>query len=319
MAITSFGYDGSVSEVAWATMVTGVGSSEYGVLGSNDFKTTAVAGADRTVSIAAGSAWGKGVYDTSDANITVQLDTVASGSRWDLVAIRRNWSGAAGTTSVVKINGGASKLIPARNVNPGVLDDQPIALVQVTAGQTQPTAIVDLRAWGGNGGMAAMDTLALNYLNRVGSQVTIGGDVWVSTPSTSGTVSWTKASGISSVSLAGATVGLAGTATPDVANGPVFQMQAGTVVTTSDGAGNARITWPSAFPNGLLTVMLHNGDSWASGVGVFYSVAGNTAMWGVSGTGSKTDVVYTVWGYSGGVVKPIINMSHRVNFIAIGY
>jgi hypothetical protein len=319
MAITSFGYDGSVSEVAWATMVSGVGSSEYGVLGSNDFKVTAVAGSDRTVSIAAGSAWGKGVYDTSDANITVQLDTVASGSRWDLISIRRNWSGAAGTTSVLKINGGASRLIPARNTTPGVLDDQPIALVQITAGQTQPTAIVDLRAWGGNGGMAAMDPLALTYLQRIGAQVMINGDEWVCAPTASGTVSWTKINAPFNISLYGTGGYAGGIAPPDTALGPVFLMQAGTMVATSDGAGNGRLIFPQPFPNGLLTVTFTNGDSWASGVGMFFSAAGNSAFWGASGTGSKTDIVYTCWGYQGGVTKQIANMPHRMNWIAIGY
>jgi hypothetical protein len=179
MATISVGYDGVINETQWADMIKKVGASDYGVVDVNDWKVTAVTGADRTVSIAAGKGWGHGIFDEITANITIQLDTVSSGSRWDLIVMRRNWTGAGGLSTITKVNGTTSKEIPGtRAVGPGVIDEQPLALVQVTAGQTQPTAIVDLRCWAGNGGLVAKDDLAKNYLNKPGAELRIGQIVW---------------------------------------------------------------------------------------------------------------------------------------------
>lgn len=179
MAIISVGYDGVINETQWADMIKKVGSCDYGVVDVNDWNVSIVTGADRTVSIAAGKGWGHGIFDEITANITIQLDTISSGSRWDLIVMRRNWTGAGGLSTIEKVNGSAAKEIPAtRAVGPGVIDEQPLALVQVTAGQTQPTAIVDLRCWGSNGGLFAKDDLAKNYLNKVGAELRIGQIVW---------------------------------------------------------------------------------------------------------------------------------------------
>lgn len=179
MAITSVGYDGTIDEVQWAQMIKKVGVSDYGVVGGTDWKVTAVTGGTRTVSIAVGKGWGHGVYDSIDANVTIALDAATSGFRWDLIAMRRDWTGTGGSSTIVKVNGTASKIIPTGRLSgPGVTDDQPLALVQITAGQTMPTAVVDLRCWAGNGGMAAQDTLALSYLKAVGASCTVLGRAW---------------------------------------------------------------------------------------------------------------------------------------------
>lgn len=179
MAIISVGYDGVINETQWADMIKKVGSCDYGVVDVNDWKVTAVTGADRTISVATGKGWGHGIFDEITANVTLQLDSVSSGSRWDLIVMRRNWTGAGGLSTITKVNGTTAKEIPAsRAIGPGVIDEQPIALVQVTAGQTQPTAIVDLRCWGSNGGLYAKDDLAKGYLNKVGAEVRIGLIVW---------------------------------------------------------------------------------------------------------------------------------------------
>jgi hypothetical protein len=185
MAVTfvSNGYDTSTTnpytEVAWANAHPAIGASAYGVGAPADWAVTAVAGADRTVTIAAGFGWGHGVTDRTVANETIQLDAVSSGSRWDLIVARRDWTPTAGVTSFQKIKGGTTKIIPGgRLVAPGNIDDQPLALVQVTAGQTQPTSIIDLRCWAGNGGVVAKDELVKSYLGTVGATVYIGGTVW---------------------------------------------------------------------------------------------------------------------------------------------
>lgn len=180
MAFTSIGYDGTVNERQWAELVPSVGSSTYGIKDADDLKVTAVPGQPLMVAVASGTAWGHGVMDTENANTTITCDSISSGTRWDLITLRRDWQPlAGGPTAVARVTGTTEKVIPASRQNqPGVIDDQPLALVQWTAGQTQPTAIVDLRCWAGNGGMVANDTLALGYLARVGASVAIAGSEW---------------------------------------------------------------------------------------------------------------------------------------------
>lgn len=195
VTFTSNGYDTTTtnpySEVAWANAHPAIGASAYGVRSAPDWAVTAVAGADRTVSIAAGFGWGRGVTDQTVANDTIQLDTISSGSRWDLIVARRDWTPTAGVTTFQKVNGGATQIIPGgRNVGPGNIDDQPLALVQITAGQTQPTAIIDLRCWAGNGGLVAKDVLVKSYLNILGASVYIGGVVWRYIPGANDVPTW---------------------------------------------------------------------------------------------------------------------------------
>lgn len=176
MTITSKGYDGTVSETDFARMARNLGAA-YAVEGAGDWRVTAVAGQDRTVAIAAGAGYGHGVRNVSDTVQTLQLAVAAAGSRWDLVAARRDWQPPGGATTFVKIEGTGARLLPTgRNVGPGVLDDQPLALVQITAGQSLPTAIVDLRTWPSKVTRAA-DQLALVDA-RLGDEVVIGGKRW---------------------------------------------------------------------------------------------------------------------------------------------
>lgn len=179
MAITSsVGYGGSIDETEWARMASLLGAS-YGVVGPDDWRVTTVPAADRTVAIAAGTGWGRGVRDINDGPVTLQGDVVATGSRWDLVVARRDWELDGGKTTFEIVKGGATKQLPAgRLVGPGVLDDQPIALVRFTAGQQLPTELVDLRCWPGNGGLVAVAMEALAYLDDVGSRVSVGGFTW---------------------------------------------------------------------------------------------------------------------------------------------
>ena len=195
VTFTSHGYDTTAgnpyTEIAWADAHPLIGSGMYGVRSGGDWKVTAVTGADRTVSIAPGFGWGAGVTDETVANDTIQLDTVTSGSRWDLIVARRDWTPTAGETKFMKINGGSTKAIPGgRLQTPGGIDDQPLALVQITSGQTQPTAIVDLRCWATNGGMVANDDLAKNYLNRLGTEVFINGVEWRYIPGANDVPTW---------------------------------------------------------------------------------------------------------------------------------
>ena len=172
MTFTSYGYDGSVNEIVWAKMQPFVGAM-YGVLGAGDLRCTPKAGFDRTVTIAAGTAGGHGVMDVETLSTDVVIPSVVSGSRFDMVVLRRDW--ATNTSSIQLVTGGTQDVtLPTRLNDPGVEDDQPLALVGVTAGSTAITAVRDLRVWPGFGGYYAAHELALQYLARVGSQVRVG-------------------------------------------------------------------------------------------------------------------------------------------------
>lgn len=318
MAIISVGYDGAVTESQWSDMIKKIGSAEYGVVEVGDWKVTAVTGADRTVSIAAGKGWGHGVFDENTANVTLQLDTVASGSRWDLIVMRRDWTGVGGVSTFVKVNGTSAKEIPVgRTKGPGVIDEQPIALVQVTAGQTQPTAIIDLRCWSGNGGLFANDELALTYLDSAGSQVKVAGRLWHRIIGTGGSAAWTTTTSDGAIPLFGPSSTLAGGAAPSGGN---YLIQAGSNVGSSDSTGFGRIVFPKPFPNGLLTIIMTNGDSSidrANGHVITLTPAGAPYS-----TGTATEVRYSVAVEDSAEVhreRRQGNLAHRVNWIAIGW
>jgi hypothetical protein len=99
--------------------------------------------------------------------------------------------------------------------------------VQVTAGQTQPTAIVDLRCWASNGGMVAKDDLVKGYLNQIGTCVSINGTEWRYVPGANDVAQWT-----------------AGTIAP-------YRQWFGTTTLTLDNEGGA---WTVPLPAGHFTV-----------------------------------------------------------------
>jgi hypothetical protein len=145
MALTWSGFDGGLAESEWA-LINAHNGAEYAIHGSDDFKVTTNTGGLLTVNVATGSAYGYGVKVANSASISIALDAIGSGTRWDAIVIRRTWTGTGGTVTVEKITGTATRAIPAgRLATPGTSDDQLLALVQVTAGSSLPTTIVDLR------------------------------------------------------------------------------------------------------------------------------------------------------------------------------
>lgn len=188
MAITSRGYSGSVSFEEWAAFSADLGF-RYGVLEATAFDASAGAGT-RQVKVAKGTAWGVGVLDVSDASVTLTGASVAGQSRWDMIALRRDWDTKA--TSLVLVQGD-SKAIPDRNTDPGTKDDQPLWLVRWAAGQSAPQEFVDLRVWNGDGGMIANDRMVRNYMNRLGTVLWIQGEFWVRTFNSTGNPAWMSA------------------------------------------------------------------------------------------------------------------------------
>lgn len=194
---TSLGYGGTIEEdgLALASLEWG---KQYGVGTAGAWAPSVVAAADRTVQFAAGPLFGVGIRDEIPNPLTIQLDSIGSGSRVDLLIARRNWSGTGGTTSITAVPATSSGDIPGGlNHNVGALDDQPLALYQVTAGQSLPTLIADLRVWQANGGTVAVSEKVLQYLNAPGTQITIGDTVWTRVMSASGVASWQRTDAVS--------------------------------------------------------------------------------------------------------------------------
>lgn len=322
MAITSIGYDGTIDESAWTSLMGGASRSTYGVSGGTAWKVNASPTLTRGVVISAGSGWGWGVYDTSDATVSLAGASISSGTRWDMVVARRSWAGTGGVTTFVMISGTSTMALPARSTTPGDVDDQPIALVQFTAGQSAPTAILDLRVWAGTGGgLVANELLARDYNTAIGTRICIDGEDWLSDITGTSQV-WYRVSSPNAIQLYDAGIALSYAGSP--ALWTPFYVQAGSIANTTDANGYARITWPTAFPNGLLSIVVTNANDDMIGTGgTTFAASGNAALHGTASVGDKNSWVYVVHGFATGSNDgPVVrkkNLAHRLNYIAIGW
>lgn len=193
MALTSVFYDGWVTETDRAT--NRAGAADYGVIGADDFRVSTHPSIPYALNIAAGKAHGYGVSDTATATQVVQCATLASGTRFDLIVVRRNWQPLlGGPSTLVAIQGGSTipNIQTLRTIGPGVEDDQPLALVEWRGNVNTPYRIIDLRCWAGNGGVVAADVLALDYLARPGADVLIGATTWRYAIGANGAWGWTS-------------------------------------------------------------------------------------------------------------------------------
>lgn len=142
MAIASVGYDGTVDEEAWAQMAPTLGTSERVVSG---MAATTLASPDRGVQIAAGVAAGHGVHDVVDAAEVVECAST-TGTRWDTIVLRRDWTLPTGATTVEVVQGNTQPVIAAAiEATPGQTDDQPLYLAKVQSGSSVVTQLIDLR------------------------------------------------------------------------------------------------------------------------------------------------------------------------------
>lgn len=320
MPFTSNGYT-TTPAAAWADAHPTIGLAKYGVRSPADWKVTPVPGQDRTVSITAGRGFGHGVTDKTVTIETVQHDAITS-PRWDMIACRRDWN--TGTSQFVKVNGNGTPVIPGgRNATPGNIDDQPLALVRVTGGEIQPSDIIDLRTWSGDGGgLVGADDLVRSFLNAAGTRINIKGVDWIRRVGANDTNEWVKVGEAGKVTLYGVGGALQGT---PPANGSDFLEQEGTLVATTDPSGFWRLTFPKPFPNGLLSVQGSSGDGWANGAGVTFESAGGfevlvdgvmTNVFGPAGYGTKSEWVYQMVSPSGARIP---NKTHRMNWRARGW
>lgn len=317
MTFTSVGYPGQIPPLAWARVHSRLGRT----YAANGLRVTPTAGGTRQVTALAGNAIGRGVYDETTIAHTTDIAPVVSGTteRYDLIVLRRNWQ--TKTTTVERIEGTATRALPARNVDPGVIDDQPLALVRWVADRTDPAEIIDLRVWQSNGGAVAVDKLALTYLAEPGAVVRIGDELFThlvtSDPQGVTSAAWDRVN-LRALPLYGVGATLSGD--PDGGYGPGYAadrgpddylFQAGTAVAISDGAGYARITWPREFPHGLVTYMVWNGDDVATPGMTFGGDA--SGPWKA---GTKKDAVYRCRRGDNVIAT---GTRHRINWVAIGW
>lgn len=185
MAITSKGYEGTINYTDWARIAQYLGA-QYSVAGG---LAASPGSGDRTVTVGIGRAYGHGIFDDLTEAETVGAAPVSSGSRWDTIALRRDWT--ARSTSLVLIPGASTKAITLdREVDAGLLDDQPLYLARFAAGQSAVQEIVDVRCWHGDGGMVAKDLVVRDYLNRLGTRVWINGVSWLLAFNSTGLPTW---------------------------------------------------------------------------------------------------------------------------------
>lgn len=194
MAFTVVGYeDAPVGETDWGRIL-GQSLADYSVDAPGSLAPSIIpSGVTRGVRIAAGSATGRGVRATEASQTDLPADEVTSGTvRWDTVVLRRTRGEGAGAELLILEGTSARAISSAReSLYTSEHDDQPIALIKVVAGQSTLGDIVDLRCWAGNGGLVALDALALGYLaDRPGTRVVIGSTEYVRQVNGAGAVTW---------------------------------------------------------------------------------------------------------------------------------
>lgn len=197
LAIQSWGYAGTIAPGSvWANMQKGLGR-RYWVESGASVRCTPVVGGTRQIQLTSGYFGGWGVLDYNDATATIQLPIVGSGTRFYLIVARRTW-GATNATTFVAIDGGTSSAtLPARNTTPGTLDDQPLWLVPLTAGNDTPGTPIDVRAVGaGDGPFRSGSDLARQYMDFEGVQLAIGTNLWTREPDGAGNPQWVKDPGV---------------------------------------------------------------------------------------------------------------------------
>jgi len=186
VTITSSGYTGSVNESQWAALADKLGTA-YCVGASGDLACTIGGTSDRAVTVAPGTAYGRGVKDVFSTATNLNATSVGSGTRWDTVCIRRDWTAGTGTgTSLVIVPGTSTKAITKGFSTPGTTDDQPIALILLTAGSTTVTLLESLIPTGGKS-LYVPTTFGIGagYTPPPGAlwYVAANGHQWVSLPS----------------------------------------------------------------------------------------------------------------------------------------
>lgn len=181
MTIQSWGYAGTAGpNDVWANLQWVFGC-QYTVRYATDAVVEPVVGGTRQVQVGTGMIGGWGILDQITDAETVQLDPVVSGIHYWLVVARRTWQTTQETSiAVIDCSTTLPSAMPStRNAQPGTIDDQPLALVSIAAGDTDPKIVYDLRAFGGPDSYSMSADLAgkpnwFAHMARQGVQIRCG-------------------------------------------------------------------------------------------------------------------------------------------------
>lgn len=98
-------------------------------------------------------------------------------------------------------------------------------------------------------------------------------------------------------------------------NADGYLMQAGSTAHRSSGSGDAKVTFPRSFPNGLITVVVTNGHHEVTGTLKFDLLPAHPTR-NKSYSYARNEFFYRVSDINGNAKR---NFQHRVNWIAIGW
>jgi hypothetical protein len=144
MALTSYGYDGTLFEGPWGIMWPYMGK---GPVVQNDAaqKVTAVSGQSK-VRVAVGAGAAAGVYVDNTTAVDITLATASGSAKYWTIVRRTSGTGASGVSSFVALGPGTANALAGTMVqNPGVQFDSPLAIVRCDVGVTTPVIVSDQR------------------------------------------------------------------------------------------------------------------------------------------------------------------------------
>lgn len=158
MAVNSLGYQGKITDRAYAAMQPYIGKGP--VVDKGGLNLSVVTGVDRTVRLTPGTAWGYGVLDTLTTNTDIVLPVVSSGTRYDTIVRRLNFTDKTSTFGYV--TGGASAVVAgslASDIAGTGVVEQPLFLVKLVAGNTAPQQIIRLAEFTAQGNMRSFSSV----------------------------------------------------------------------------------------------------------------------------------------------------------------
>lgn len=194
MAITSFGYAGTVGAGQWVTLQRTIGT-RYSVVGQSDL---ALGVTTTGVTIGAGSAGGGGVHDVlASAEPLVLTKPSGSTRQWWMIVLRRNWNTLATTLAAIPAGTGSAEpaVLPTRNMSMGDIDDQPLWMVSWLGTSSTPTlaTAVDLRLIGrGPSNFVANDFRVGQYFREPGALLRVGSTDWMCVIGAGGVLEWVQ-------------------------------------------------------------------------------------------------------------------------------
>lgn len=203
----SWGYPGNLTADSgkWSWGQIGLGHYRW-VRNAASLLATPVQAGTRQVSLAPGRFGGAGVQDVLSAPHVVTLPAVSTGTQWFLIVARRTFGATKQTTFEVipgPVQASQPTSAPAFVESRGSVEDQPLWLVPLSAGQTVPGPPVDLRliGTGAMGVYQANSELVLTITGWEGMEVVIGTDRWRRGSNAAGSSVWDKVSQGSDVEL----------------------------------------------------------------------------------------------------------------------